>query len=61
MASGVEDSRAMSAREIDRKKINELCKQAEKLGLRIIHIHADIKQPGEPVRIKIEFADREIK
>jgi hypothetical protein len=47
----------MSAR-IDRKKIDKLCLSAEKLGLRVVHIHADVKTPGEGTRIKIEFQDR---
>ena len=44
--------------QINRKKIDKLCIEAERLGMRVMHIHADVKRPGEPARIKIEFADK---
>jgi hypothetical protein len=50
----------MSA-DIDLKRLNALKKEAEDLGYRIVHIHADVlKDPGRP-RIKLELWQREKK
>jgi signal recognition particle subunit SEC65 len=47
----------VSAR-IDLRRIRQLAEAAEKLGFKVIHIHADIKTPGQPPRIKLDMVDK---
>lgn len=48
----------MSRPTIDLKRIRELAQFAEKLGFRVIHVHADVLRPGEPPCVKIRLQDR---
>lgn len=45
----------MSQPRIDQVRIRKLCEFAEKLGHRVMHIHADIIRDPAHARIKIQF------
>lgn len=48
----------MKAKRINSRRIAKLQEVAEKMGFHVVHIHADIKEPGKGPRIKFDMEDR---